>query len=131
MHSRDTPTQIVLCRRRRACERHNIASCSVGLARVTAEQTNTVNSMPYPTQTQVPQLLWQGEADLTPTSISLVLRVSALARRMLPGPFEMPLFVSACDITLTLQLLFQQTVGVQSAEAGWRREVCKRRQQNS
>ena len=35
-------------------------------------------------------------ADLAPTSVSLVLRVSALARRMLPGPFDMPLFVSAC-----------------------------------
>ena len=54
------------------------------------------------------------EAHLAPTSVSLVLRVSALARRMLPGPFEMPLFVSACS----------ETGGVDSAEAGSIGEVC-------
>ena len=35
------------------------------------------------------------ETDLAPTSESLVLRVSALARRTLPGLLAMPLFVNA------------------------------------
>ncbi len=47
---------------------------------------------------------------LAPTSVSLVLRVSALARRMLPGPFDMPLFVRACS---------EWQAWIQREQAGW------------
>ncbi len=51
--------------------------------------------MPYPQHRNHCVIRQKGQY-LAPTSVSLVLRVSALARRMLPGPFDMPLFVSAC-----------------------------------